>query len=69
MITGALVGWKDSKPEIIEAGITLGSMTAKFKKLNLELAGGKCDFDKVELYKGAFRTAVLKKPVTKKGAS
>jgi len=66
MVTGALVGWKASKPEIIAAGVQLGAMIDKFKNLNLELADGKCEYEKIELYKGAFKMAVLKAPGKKK---
>ena len=61
MVTGVLIGWKGNDPHIIEAGKNLGSMTAKFKKLNLELASGKGEYGKVEFFKSAFKKAVARK--------
>jgi len=62
MVTGALIGWKGSKPSIIEAGRNVGEMDAKFKSFNLALANNaKCDYDLVEFYKGAFKKAVARK--------
>ncbi|GBU23810.1 hypothetical protein R83H12_00428 [Fibrobacteria bacterium R8-3-H12] len=69
MTTGALVGWKSGKPQLVEAGNGLASMTAKFKELNVAIAGGKCEYDKVELYRGAFKTALLKKTTKPKKES
>jgi hypothetical protein len=63
MVTGILIGWKGSKPQVIEAGNKIGSMTEKFKALNIELLRGKCKYDKVELFKNAFKTAIFRKPV------
>lgn len=61
MTTGAIIGWKGSKPSLIDAGRNVGAMNSKFKELNFALAsGGKCEYDLVEFYKGAFRKAASK---------
>ncbi|MCL2207018.1 MAG: hypothetical protein FWB90_02860 [Fibromonadales bacterium] len=65
MITGALVGFKKSKDGkteavLIEAGNNIASQLDKFKKLNLELDKGRCDFDTVYLFKNAIKQAYNK---------
>jgi len=58
MIAGALVGCKKGKPVLIEAGDDTASQLAKFKTLNLELNSGKGEYDKVCLFRNAFKTAI-----------
>jgi len=66
MIAGVLVGCKKGKLVLIEAGDDTASQLAKFKTLNLELNSGKGEYDKVSLFRGAFRTAIKRAVQTNK---
>ncbi|MDR2554151.1 MAG: hypothetical protein LBC64_01875 [Fibromonadaceae bacterium] len=57
MRTGVLIGFKESKPEIIKAGSCIAEQRAAYKKLVKELSEGGGDYDSVELYADPLRFA------------